>query len=78
MIAEASRNAILAEYVNNIVARTNVYIVFYDPFYDIETNDSIAEHRALAGALRRRAADEAVELMRQHIRLSLGALSKPE
>jgi DNA-binding GntR family transcriptional regulator len=41
IIAEASGNRVLADYVENILARTNVYIVFYDPFYDIETNPSI-------------------------------------
>ena len=35
IIAEASGNRVLKEYVENILARTNVYIVFYDPFYDI-------------------------------------------
>ena len=30
-IADASGNRVLAEYVENILARTNAYIVFYDP-----------------------------------------------
>lgn len=68
----------LKEYVENILARTNVYIVFYDPFYDIESNSSTGEHRGIIDALREHDGDRASELMRQHIRVSQGSLDKPE
>ena len=44
IIAEASGNRVLADFVENILARTNAYVVFYDPFYDIEDNPSIAQY----------------------------------
>ena len=78
IIAEASGNRVLKEYVENILARTNVYIVFYDPFYDIESNSSTTEHRAIIDALRAQDADAAANLMRQHIRVSQNSLDKPE
>ena len=78
IIAEASGNRVLKEYVENILARTNVYIVFYDPFYDIESNSSTGEHRGIIDALREHDGDRASELMRQHIRVSQGSLDKPE
>ena len=78
IIAEASGNRVLADYVENILARTNVYIVFYDPFYDIETNPSIAEHRAIVNALRLRDEEKAVALMREHLALSMQDLRRPE
>lgn len=78
IIAEASGNRVLADYVENILARTNVYIVFYDPFYDIETNPSIAEHRAIVDALRLRDEEKAVALMREHLALSMQELRRPE
>jgi DNA-binding GntR family transcriptional regulator len=55
-----------------------VYIVFYDPFYDIETNPSIAEHRAIVDALRLRDEEKAVALMREHLALSMQELRRPE
>lgn len=76
VIAEASGNRVLREYVENILARTNVYIVFYDPFYIVETNPSVGEHRMIIEALRARDPKLAVERMRDHIRLSRGSLSE--
>jgi DNA-binding GntR family transcriptional regulator len=78
VIADASGNRVLAEYVENILARTNVYIVFYDPFYDIDSNPSLGEHRGIVEAFRVRDVERAVELMRSHIRLSRNTLIPPE
>ena len=77
IIAEASGNRVLAEFVENILARTNAYVVFYDPFYDIEYNPSISQHKAIAQALREREREKAVDLMREHLKLSLYDLNKP-
>mgnify|MGYP001769962349 CR=1 FL=1 len=77
-IAEASGNRILAEYVENILARTNVYIVFYDPFYNIETNPSIPQHRAIIGALSEKSPEKAEALMREHLRFSMEDLQAPK
>jgi DNA-binding GntR family transcriptional regulator len=77
IIAEASGNRVLAEFVENILARTNAYVVFYDPFYDIEDNPSISQHKAIAQALREREREKAVDLMREHLKLSLYDLNKP-
>lgn len=77
IIAESSGNRVLAEYVENILARTNAYIVFYDPFYDIENNPSIAQHKGIAQALKEKEREKAVELMREHLKLSLFDLNKP-
>jgi DNA-binding GntR family transcriptional regulator len=78
IIAEASCNRVLSEYVENVLARTNVYIVFYDPFYDIENNPSVGEHRGIVEALRIHDVDRAVELMRSHVRLSRNSLVRPD
>lgn len=77
IIAESSGNRVLAEYVENILARTNAYVVFYDPFYDIDYNPSIMQHKAIAQALKEKEKDKAVELMREHLKLSLYDLNKP-
>ncbi len=77
IIAESSGNRVLAEFVENILARTNAYVVFYDPFYDIAENPSIAQHKAIALALKAKDREKAVELMREHLKLSLFDLKKP-
>jgi len=77
IIADASGNRVLAEFVENILARTNAYVVFYDPFYDIVDNPSIAQHKAIAQALKERDREKAVDLMREHLKLSLYDLNKP-
>lgn len=78
IIAEATGNRILATYVENILARTNVYIVFYDPFYEAERNPSIAEHRALLQALRDHDGERAERLMREHLRTTITGMAKPD
>mgnify|MGYP003808853963 CR=1 FL=1 len=77
IIADASGNRVLAEFVENILARTNAYVVFYDPFYDIVDNPSIDQHKAIAQALKDRDREKAVELMKEHLKLSLVGLNKP-
>ncbi len=54
IIAEASRNRTLSEYVANILARTYVYMVFFESFFDFDTNPSLDEHREIVKALRQR------------------------
>jgi DNA-binding GntR family transcriptional regulator len=78
IITDAAGNRVLKEYVENILARTNVYIVFYDPFYIVESNPSVGEHRSIIEALKARDEELAVERMRNHIRLSKGSLSSGE
>lgn len=67
IIAEASGNLALADSIENYLARTFVYMVFFESFFDFDTNPSLEEHRALLAALRSRDADEAVRLMDHHI-----------
>ena len=78
IIAESTGNRILATYVENILARTNVYIVFYDPFYEDECNPSIAEHKALLRALRDHDGDLAERLMREHLQTTMTGMAKPD
>lgn len=73
-MAEASSNRVLADYVENILARTNAYVVFYDPFYEQDENPTTGEHRSIVSALARRDAELAVDLMRAHLRRSVSCL----
>jgi DNA-binding GntR family transcriptional regulator len=78
VIAEASGNRVLAEYIENILARTNAYVVFYDPFYDLEENPSIAQHKEIVRALKEKNAEKAEALMKEHLERSLRDLGNPE
>ena len=66
IIAEAGKNYVLSEYVDNIIQRTNVYIYFYSKFVEPE-NKSSAEHRAILRAIAQRDRIGAQELMKQHL-----------
>ena len=66
IIAEAGKNYVLSEYVDNIIQRTNVYIYFYSKFIEAE-NKSSGEHRAILRAIAQRDRIGAQELMKQHL-----------
>jgi DNA-binding GntR family transcriptional regulator len=78
VIADASGNRVLSEYIENILARTNAYVVFYDPFYDLQENPSITQHKAILKALKGKDPDTAETLMREHLKLTLLDLKDPE
>ena len=78
VIAESAKNRILAEYVRNILSRTYVYLVFFESFFDFDTNPSLDEHREIAQALSDHDEDLAEALMLKHIKLSMDTLKKPE
>ncbi|GAB6280950.1 MAG: GntR family transcriptional regulator [Thermovirga sp.] len=78
IIAESARNRILAEYVGNILSRTYVYMVFFESFFDFDTNPSLDEHREIVRALSDHNEDLTEALMIRHIRLSMETLKKPE
>ncbi len=77
-IADASGNRVLSEYIENILARTNAYVVFYDPFYELESHPSIDEHRAILTALKQHDAEKCVELVRGHLKNAIEGLRTPE
>ena len=74
----ATGNAVLAEFVNNLLARTCVYMIFYDSFFDMSTNPSLDEHRALLKALLAHDPDKAEQLMKVHLMLSATSLKSNE
>lgn len=73
-LAESSGNPILAEFVGNLLARTCVYMIFYESFFDMNTNPSLDEHRALLKALIAHEPERAEQLMKVHLMLSATSL----
>lgn len=76
LIADASKNIVLIEYVENIILRTNVYILFYDPFTE-EKNYSTEEHKRILASIMSGDEKSADRLMRDHLRHSHAVLEKP-
>jgi len=77
-VADASGNRILAEYVDNILTRTNAYLVFYNPFYELSYHSSIDYHRGLLNALRQNDEGKSAELLKDYLKSSLESLKMPE
>ena len=68
----------LASYIVNLLARTSVFMIFYDSFFDMKTNPSLDEHRALLKALLAHEPDRAEQLMKVHLMLSATSLKSNE
>jgi len=77
IIAESSGNTLLAEYVENILSRTYVYMLLFESFFDFDNNPSLEEHRRITDALETADAGKARELMHLHIGLSERSLKQP-
>lgn len=73
-IGDASGNKVISEYVEKILARTNAYIVFFDPFRDVESAPSVGDHRNILQALRVGDGDKAVKFMKEHLAKALRGL----
>lgn len=70
IIAEASGNILLNEYISNILSRTFVYMVFFESFFDFDSNPSLQEHREIVEALRNRDEELVVKLLQDHISIT--------
>ncbi len=75
-VADAGGNRVLAEYVENILARTNAYVVFFDPFYHTETTPSVDSHKEILMALRAHDVEKSIKLMKRHLKDAIAGLSE--
>lgn len=72
-IAELSGNRVLAQYIRELLDRTRIYLVLYDPFYKIEYMP-IEEHLAIIDAIASGDAQQACKAVKQHIESSIANL----
>lgn len=77
IIAGASGNQMLAEFIGNVLSRIYVYMVLFESFFDFDSNPSLEEHREILAAFRNKDADLAEKLARTHVDLSMKALKNP-
>ncbi|GAB6280006.1 MAG: GntR family transcriptional regulator [Thermovirga sp.] len=68
-IAALSGNRYLEQSIRNFLAITGIFLILYDPFYEMKENDKTAmDERAIVKAIASGDQDMAEEMMKQHIR----------
>lgn len=77
-IAELSGNPILSEYIHNIVGRTTIYLILFDPFYQMEINPSIDEHLHIIEALKRKDSADSSKAMEIHLASAMEGMNLQE
>lgn len=70
IIAEASGNCMLAEYIKNILSRSVVQMILSEQPLNFDTDTGPDEHVAILEALKSRDAERCAACMREHLRCS--------
>lgn len=75
IIAEATKNSILMEYIQDILAKTFIYMVFMERYFDFEQNPSLDEHRRILEAFTDKDEALCVYLAEKHVKTALVELN---
>jgi DNA-binding GntR family transcriptional regulator len=67
-IAELGGNQVLRHYVEEILNRTKIYLILYDPFDNMAMHPSIHEHREIVEALEKKDGKAAGRIMESHLK----------
>ena len=78
MIAEASNNPVLLHYVKDLLNRTKIYLILFDPFYKLAINPSVAEHLEIAKQLEKGDSKKVEKLMQKHLDNAFGDMEIDE
>lgn len=74
-IAEKAANRVLHQHIKDLLDKTGIYLVLFDPFYQIENNPSMDEHRLILEELQRREGKKASSMMVEHLKTTLEGLN---
>lgn len=74
IIAESSGNGALAGYIRNVLSRIFVQMIFFESFFDFDTNPSLEEHITILEALRAHDEERCATLIQEHLKLSMEGL----
>lgn len=66
-IAEASDNPFLVSHIDDIAAKTFVFSVFYEEFFDFDNNPSLDEHRAILEGISAGDEETCLALITRHL-----------
>ncbi|MGB3210745.1 MAG: GntR family transcriptional regulator [Desulforhopalus sp.] len=72
-IAEFSCNRVLFAYIKELLDRTRIYLILYDPFYKLEYSPT-TEHEAIVDAIAKHDPDRAGAAISDHINSSINGL----
>jgi len=72
-IAEYSGNRVLYSYIRELLDRTRIFLILYDPFYKLEYSPT-TEHRSIIDAIAGQDADQACAAIKEHINNSINGL----
>ena len=75
-IAEFSGNTVLFHYVKELLDRTRIYLILFDPFFKLEYSPTISAHQAIVDALAEHSAEKAEAAIRVHLQNSVDGLEK--
>ena len=76
IIAEASDNIALIDHIEKILARTFVYEVFFENFFNFPNNPTLFDHKNILQSLKDKDKFRAIELMKTHIVFTMESLKK--
>ena len=72
-IAEFSGNKVLYSYIKDLLDRTRIFLILYDPFYKLEYRPT-SEHTAIIDAIAKGDSEGASKAVQDHINSSIGGL----
>lgn len=69
IIAEATKNKYYVKFIDELLGKSDIYLIFYDKFYSksIEELNSVKEHKQILDAFRTKEPDKCAEVMGNHI-----------
>lgn len=75
-IAKASKNMFYEKYINELIERSDVYLIFYDRFMvtSIENSDALKEHLKILNLLKARDSDGCAEAIVRHNQITFNQL----
>lgn len=77
-IAETSDNKVLYYYIEQLLERTQIYLILFDPFFKFVINPSASEHRAIVDALAAHDSKKAGRAMEKHLKSALVEMETKE
>lgn len=66
-IAQAAGNPVLTRYIKELLNRTTIYLILYDPFFSMPIYPTIHEHKQLVDALKTKDPEVAQKEMEIHL-----------
>ena len=73
-VARAAGNDVLLHYARELVNKTTIYLVLFDPFYDRKINPSMGEHSRIVAALEEGSPKAAGAAMEAHLQSALDGM----